>query len=115
MSTYKIIREVQSGNNSDLELEEYLMMNNVFVLSNVMKEIVKRKIITPNIESRLKEVSDYRNKEHVLIGFYTIGHLSIATLVKLGFNKNEIDAYISLDDFDKKIVNDLVQAYQEVL
>jgi hypothetical protein len=112
---HKVIKEVQSGNNMDFELEEYLLMNNIFVLSNVMKEIVKRKLITPNIESRLKDVSNYRSKEHVLMGIYTIGHLSVATLLKLGYNKNDIYAFISLDDFDKKIVNDLVEAYNEVL
>ena len=30
-------------------------------------------------------------------------------------NKNEIDVYKNLDDFDKKIVNGLIEAYHEVL
>ena len=115
MSTYKIISEVQNGNKSNFELEEYLLLNNIFVLSNVMKEIVKRKLISPNIESRLKEISSYRNKEHILIGIYTIGHLSIATLIKLGYPKYHLDVYSNLDDFDKEIVNKLSDAYDEVL
>ncbi|MCT4687737.1 hypothetical protein [Vallitalea sp.] len=115
MSTHKIIREVQSGNRSELELEEYLLLDNVFVLSNVMKEIVKRQITAPNIISRLKEINNYHDKEHVLMGIYTIGHLSIATLVKLGYDKNKITVYKRFDDFDKKIVDNLVEAYDEVL
>lgn len=115
MSIFKIISEVQNGNKSNLELEEYLLLNNKFVLSNVMKEIVKREHISPNIESRLKEISSYRNREHILIGIYTIGHLSIATLIKLGYSNYNLDIYSNLDDFDKEIVNKLLDAYDEVL
>ncbi len=115
MGTHGIIKEIQSGKTSNEKLEEYLLMDNVFVLSNVMKELVKRKLTSNSIEVRLMELNSSRDKEHVLMGIYTIGHLSMATLVQLGYKAKEMDTYKTLDDFDKKIVDDMVKSYHEVL
>ena len=40
MSNNKIIKKIQDGLYVDEELQEFLKINNVFVLSNTMKEIV---------------------------------------------------------------------------
>lgn len=115
MGTSKIINEIQNGEVSDSKLFEYLMMNNAFVLSNVMKELVKRKLITTEIKRRLVEISKLMGKEHVLMGAYTIGHLALATLIQLGVIISDLDVYLNLDDFDKNIVDKMVESYHEVL
>jgi len=44
------------------------MINNIFLLSNVKNHF------TISIISSLKEIKEYFNKEHVIMGIYTIGH-----------------------------------------
>ncbi|KHD34116.1 hypothetical protein NL50_17940 [Clostridium acetobutylicum] len=90
-------------------------INNAFVLSNTMKEIVKLQYKTDTIIDRLIEISDYRESSHVLIGVYTIGHLAIATLLKLGFKKEELDCYNNLDEYEKNIVLKLIEGYEYVI
>ncbi|MDB2094464.1 MULTISPECIES: hypothetical protein [Clostridium] len=115
MSNNKIIKKIQDGLYVDEELQEFLKINNVFVLSNTMKEIVKLQYKTDFIINRLIEISKYREREHVLIGVYTIGHLAIATLLKLGIKKEELDCYNTLDDYEKGIVSKLVEGYEYVI
>ena len=115
MSNNEIIKRIQDGVYSKKELQEFLNINNVFVLSNTMKEIIKLQYKTDSIIDRLLEISQYRNREHILIGIYTIGHLAIATLLKLGIKKEELDCYNKLDEFEKDIVLKLVEGYEYVI
>ena len=105
MSNNKIIKRIQEGVYVKEELEEFL----------AMKEIVKIQYKTDTIINRLIEISEYRGNSHVLIGVYTIGHLAIATLLKLGFSKEELDCYNSLDEYEKNIVLKLVEGYEYVI
>ncbi|WP_291584067.1 hypothetical protein [Clostridium sp. UBA6640] len=115
MSINQIIKKIQQGNYVNEELQEFLEINNIFVLSNTMKEIVKLQYKTEKIISRLIEVSEYRKSSYVLMGVYTIGHLAIATLLKLGFKKEKLNCYNDLDDFNKDIVEKLVKGYEYVI
>ncbi|MBD7912477.1 MULTISPECIES: hypothetical protein [Clostridium] len=115
MGNSKIIKKIQEGEYVNEQLQEFLEINNVFVLSNTMKEIVKLQYKTDSIIKRLIEISDYRESSHVLIGVYTIGHLAIATLLKLGFNEEDLDCYNSLDEYEKNIVLKLVEGYEYVI
>lgn len=115
MSNNKIIKKIQEGVYVTEELQEFLEINNVFVLSNTMKEIVKLQYKTDVIINRLIKISDYRKSSHILIGVYTIGHLAIATLLKLGFNKEDLDCYNNLDEYEKSIVLKLVEGYEYVM
>ena len=65
MSNNKIIKKIQDGLYVDEELQEFLKINNVFLLSNTMKEIVKLQYKTDFIINRLIEISKYREREHV--------------------------------------------------
>lgn len=115
MNTSEVIKKIQQGLYIIEDLNEFLEINNVFVLSNTMKEIVKLKYNKENIINRLMEISEYRKSEHVLIGVYTVGHLAIATLLKLGFKKDELSCYKNLDNFNKNIVDKLVEGYEYVI
>lgn len=111
MSNNKIIKKIQEGIYDKGELQEFLEINNVFVMSNTMKEIIKLQYKTEAIINRLIEISEYRGNEHILIGVYKIGHLAIATLLKLGFSKEELDCYNRLDEYEKNIVLKLEEGY----
>ena len=111
LSNNKIIKKIQEGIYDKGELQEFLEINNVFVMSNTMKEIIKLQYKTEAIINRLIEISEYRGNEHILIGVYKIGHLAIATLLKLGFSKEELDCYNRLDEYEKNIVLKLEEGY----
>lgn len=115
MSNNKIIKKIQAGLYVNEELQEFLEINNVFVLSNTMKEIVKLQYKTDGIINRLIEISQYREKKHILVGVYTIGHLAIATLLKLGLKKEELECYNTLDEYEKNIILKLVEGYEYVM
>ena len=115
MSNSKIIKRIQDRIYVKEELQEFLEINNVFVLSNTMKEIVKIQYKTDAIINRLIEISEYRGNSHILTGVYTIGHLAIATLLKLGVSKEELDCYNCLDEYEKNIVLKLVEGYEYVI
>lgn len=115
MNNNKIIKRIQQGEYVNEELQEFLGINNVFVLSNTMKELVKLQYKTDAIISKLVEISEYRERAHVLIGVYTIGHLAIATLLKLGFRVEELDCYNNLDEYEKNIVLKLLEGYEYVI
>lgn len=115
MSNNKIIKKIQEGACVEEQLQEFLEINNVFVLSNAMKEIVKHQYKTDAIINRLIEISKYRGDLHILVGVYTIGHLAIATLLKLGFEKEELECYRSLDEYEKNIVLKLEEGYDYVI
>lgn len=115
MSNSKIIKKIQEGLYVNDEIQEFLEINNVFVLSNTMKEIVKLQYKTDGIINRLIEISEYREREHILVGVYTIGHLAIATLLKLGLKKEELECYNSLDEYEKDIVSRLVEGYEYIM
>ena len=112
MTSLKLIKE---GNYEKKELEEFLKYSNPFVLSNTMKEIVKHKYINERIKKRLIEISEFKDKRNVLMGIYTSGHLAVATLIKLGYIKKTLDCYTQLDEYDKDIVDKLVEGYDSVL
>ncbi|BCN32375.1 hypothetical protein [Anaeromicropila herbilytica] len=115
MSNNKIIKRIQEGVYDKEELQDFLEINNVFVLSNTMKEIVKIQYKTDAIINRLIEISEYRGKSHVLMGVYTIGHLAIATLLKLELKKEELECYNNLDEYEKNIVLKLEEGYEYVI
>ena len=66
MSNSKIIKRIQDRIYVKEELQEFLEINNVFVLSNTMKEIVKIQYKTDAIINRLIEISEYRGNSHIL-------------------------------------------------
>ena len=115
MNNNKIIKRIQEEVYEKKELKEFLEINNVFVLSNTMKEIVKIQYKSDDIINRLIEISKYRDNSHILVGVYTVGHLAIATLLKLGFSKEDLECYTSLDEYEKNIVLKLVEGYEYVV
>lgn len=114
MNIGKIIKEIQDSTYFEEDIVKYLDIKNNFVLSNAMKAIVKRQCSTDKVIKKIKEISQYRQKKHILIGMYTVGHLAIATLIRLGVNKEYLDIYIKLDNFDKNIVDKLSEGYDYV-
>lgn len=114
MNTSKIIAKLQNGSYNSIELESYLNINQLYVLSNSMKEIVRNQVKSDTVINRLIELGDYRDKKHNLMGVYTIGHLSIATLLKLGIERDVLECYKKLDEFDKGLVNALYESYDDV-
>lgn len=114
MNIGKIIKEIQYSSCFEDDIIKYLDIKNNFVLSNAMKAIVKRQCSTDKVVKKLKEISQYRQRKHTLIGIYTVGHLAIATLIRLGVNKEDLDIYIKLDNFDKNIVDKLSKGYDYV-
>ncbi len=115
MSVFKLINSIRSGNISESELEEYLNYNNVFVLSNTMREIVKKNVATSSVKSKLLELCKKRTNDQIILGLYTVGHLAMATLVKIGVDREEISEYMNLDEFDKKMVDNLIESYNDVI
>lgn len=114
MNTNKIITKLKNKNYNSIELESYLEINQLYVLSNSMKEIVRNQVKSDKVVKRLIELGAYREKKHNLMGVYTIGHLSIATLLKLGIEKDILECYKNLDAFDKDLVDALYESYDDV-
>jgi hypothetical protein len=104
-----IIKKIQDGNCTENQIVEYLGINNLFVLSNAMFEIVKKGYHSPEIIICLERCSQFRDpQKHKLFGIDTIGLLAIATLIKIGIAKEDIYAYNELDDLCEARVDILV-------
>ncbi|WP_342428939.1 hypothetical protein [Paenibacillus sp. FSL L8-0158] len=78
--------------------------NNPIVLYHAMTQIGKEGFRTERMIKKLSELSLKREPQDKLLGYYKVGDLAIATLIKLGEKKEEISGFRTLDEFEKKMV-----------
>lgn len=101
-----LINKIEEGKCSVEELQQLLNEQNPIVLYHVMTYIGKEKLDTNSMQRKLEELSSRRGSSDKLLGYYKVGDLAIATLIKLGKAPSELSSYQSLSEFDqKKIIN----------
>ncbi|WP_411343868.1 hypothetical protein ACE3MZ_20055 [Paenibacillus sp. WLX1005] len=105
-----IVKRINEGNCSIEELEVFLEENNPVILYHTMTYIGKSKYYTQNMLDRLNDLSLRRSPQDKLIGYYKIGDLALATLIKL----DEINNKISLEDLNEFDKNMIMRLYEEI-
>jgi hypothetical protein len=102
-----LIEKISKGLCSVEELERLLDEQNPTVLYHAMVYIGNEKVSNENVISKLNKLSFKREANDKLLGYYKIGDLSIATLQRIGEDVDKISSYQTLDDFDRKMLNQL--------
>ncbi|MDT9721076.1 hypothetical protein QVE09_19420 [Paenibacillus sp. ClWae2A] len=104
-----LIKKIEEGQCSIDELQLLLNEANPIVLYHVMTYIGKEKLGSTGINEKLEELTSRRGASDKLIGYYKVGDLAIATLIKLDKKTDEIAIFKSMDDFDKKMIFNLIE------
>lgn len=106
-----IIKKIDEGHYSITELENFLGESNPIIVYHTMTYIGKNKCRTQGVLEKLNELSFKRSPQDKLIGYYKIGDLALATLMKLSEKDNGISFSETLSDFDRKMI---VRLYEEI-
>ncbi|MFS0870931.1 hypothetical protein [Paenibacillus xylanilyticus] len=104
-----LIKKIEEGKCSIEELQLLLNEENPIVLYHVMTYIGKEKLDTKGIKEKLEELSSKRGSSDKLLGYYKVGDLAIATLIKLGKAPSKLSSYQSLSEFDQKMIINLLE------
>lgn len=103
---------VEKINNEDCsidELDDLLSEKNPIILYHVIMAIGNTGKYNEEVIKKLYSLSAKRAAEDTLLGRYRIGHLAIITLQKIGSAIEEIPAYQTLDEYERKTVFQLAK------
>lgn len=104
-----LIDRINEGQCSVDELEHLLNEKNPIILYHTMMAIGNFNIYNEKIIEKLYSLTGRRENKDKLLGYYKTGDLAIVTLKKIGINIIEIPSYQKLDEFDRKMIFQLVK------
>jgi len=85
------------------ELVGILGVNNPITFYNAVVCVVRNNMKDDMIIDKLLELRTRLSNEYKLLGYYKIGHLAMATLLKLGIEESKV-LFDELNDFEKEFV-----------
>lgn len=101
MLLINVIHKLKNNDICKNELLNYLDCSNTIILYHVITYIVNHAITDKIIIDKLFQLSQLLNEKYTMLGYYKIGHVAMAALLKLGFDE-KIVFQNNLDDLEKE-------------
>ena len=112
MGNLSIIKDIQQNKLEPDQLINCLDIPQNYILSNAIKQVAKQKLDSKEVIEKLARLSALTKEENKLMGIYTVGHLAVAALHKLGseeaLRKYE-EILSSLRECDKESVKKIIE------
>lgn len=104
------VDKLKSNEYTEEEMLKYLDSLNPIILYESILCIVRNHIADKIIIDKLIQLSELLGDEYKMLGYYKVGHVAMAALLKLGISHNIVFDN-NLDDFDKETV---MKFFQEI-